>query len=98
MVYDVVGNVELDGWTGTFTVSLTQNRIRILGRCFALMETASGAPGLTLTRVTPPAVTPPPPPAASAADHAGAGSSRGLPLRTGSGPHLGARPQQRFAR
>ena len=45
MVYDVVGNVELDGWTGTFTVSLTQNRIRILGRCFALMETRQRCAG-----------------------------------------------------
>jgi hypothetical protein len=61
VVYDVVGDIALDGWTATFTVFLTQNRIRIAGRCLALIESASGAPGLTLTPVTAPP--PPPPPA-----------------------------------
>jgi hypothetical protein len=59
-VYDVTGTVELDGWTGTFTVQLTQNRLRLLGRCFNLTATVTGSPGLTLTPAA--ATTPPPPP------------------------------------
>jgi hypothetical protein len=62
VVYDVDGALGFDGWTGTFTGQLTQKRIRVLNRCFALMSSVSGSPGLTLTPVapTPPASTPPP--------------------------------------
>ena len=63
VVYDVVGNLEFDGWTGTFTAFVTQNRIRVLGRCFALTSTASGALSLTPVLQTPAPTTPPPPPA-----------------------------------
>jgi hypothetical protein len=63
VVYDVAGTVAFDGWTGAFTGRLTQNRIRVLNRCFTLMSQISGAPGLTLTPASPsapPASTPPP--------------------------------------
>jgi hypothetical protein len=61
VVYDVVGDLRFDGYTGTLTVSLTQTRIRILNRCLALVATVTGSPGLTLTPATaPPAGTPPP--------------------------------------
>jgi hypothetical protein len=64
LVYDVQGDLEFDGWTGTFTAYLTQNRIRLLNRCLTLTATVTGAPGLTLTPVTTAPASPPPPPSA----------------------------------
>ena len=52
VVYDVDGTVAFDGWTGTFTGQLTQKRLRVFNRCFPLLSSMSGSPGLTLTPVT----------------------------------------------
>ena len=62
VVYDVAGTLEFDGWTGTFTGQLTQNRIRVLNRCFTLMSNVTGSPGLTLTPAAPATEPPADPP------------------------------------
>jgi hypothetical protein len=48
-VFDVAGDLAYEGGTGSFTVQLTQQRIRFFNRCLTLLSNVSGAPGLTLT-------------------------------------------------
>jgi hypothetical protein len=66
-VYDVDATLAFEGWTGTFSAQITQRQLRLFGRCFTILVTVSGQPGLVLTAVaaSPPPTTPPPPPPAT---------------------------------
>jgi hypothetical protein len=49
-VYDVEATVALEGFEGTFSLRVTEHRLRLFGtRCLSLTASVTGVPGLTLT-------------------------------------------------